>query len=82
VELIDRAMLLVRRGDARDALVTVATFQRETRGHGQMAEDAAAIDIEARCRLREDVTSRLAAFDRRWPTSAQRSRLQDVCFAR
>jgi hypothetical protein len=82
VELIDRAMLLVRRGDAREALTVIATYQRETRGDGQMAEDAAAIDIEARCGLHEDVTARLARFDRVWPTSAQRSRLQDRCFAR
>ncbi len=82
VELIDRAMLLVRRGDARDALGVIATYQRETHGDGQMAEDAAAIDIEARCALHEDVTERLARFDRAWPTSAQRSRLQDRCFAR
>jgi hypothetical protein len=82
VELIDKAMLLVRRGDAQDAVGVIAMFDRETRGQGQMAEDAAAIDIEARCRLREDVTSKLAAFDRRWPSSAQRSRVQTACFAR
>lgn len=82
VELVDKAMLLVRRGDARDAIAVIATFDRETRGQGQMAEDAAAIDIEARCQLREDVTARLAAFDRAWPSSAQRSRLQTACFSR
>lgn len=82
VELIDRAMLLVRRGDARDAIGVIATFERETRGQGQMAEDASAIEIEARCRLHEDVGDALATFDRRWPSSAQRSRLQTLCFAR
>jgi hypothetical protein len=82
VELIDKAMLLVRRGDAHDAIGVIATFDRETRGEGQMAEDASAIEIEARCRLHEDVGARLTAFDRRWPSSAQRSRLQTICFAR
>ena len=82
VELIDRAMLLVRRGDVRDAIGVFGTFERETRGHGQMAEDASAIEIEARCRLREDVGDMLSAFDRRWPSSSQRSRLQSLCFAR
>jgi hypothetical protein len=82
VELIDRAMLLVRRGDARDAIGVIATYERETRGQGQMAEDASAIEIEARCRLHEDASGKLSAFDRRWPSSAQRSRLQTLCFAR
>lgn len=82
VELIDRAMLLVRRGDARDAIVVIGTFERETRGQGQMAEDASAIEIEARCRLHEEIGDKLSAFDRRWPSSAQRSRLQILCFAR
>jgi hypothetical protein len=82
VELIDRAMLLVRRGDTRDAIGVIGMFERETRGHGQMAEDASAIEIEARCRLHQEVGEKLSAFDRRWPSSAQRSRLQTLCFAR
>jgi hypothetical protein len=82
VELIDKAMLLVRRGDARDAIGVIGTFERETRGQGQMAEDASAIEIEARCRLHEAVGAKLAVFDQRWPSSAQRSRLQSICFAR
>jgi len=82
VELIDRAMLLVRRGDARDAIGVIAAFGRGTLGQGQMAEDASAIGIEARCRLHEGVGDAIAAFDRRWPSSAQRSRLQHLCFAR
>jgi hypothetical protein len=82
VELIVKAMLLVRRGDARDAIGVIGTFERETRGQGQMAEDASAIEIEARCRLHEAVGAKLAVFDQRWPSSAQRSRLQSICFAR
>jgi len=79
VELIDRAMLALRRGAAPAALEAIATFDRETRGHGQMAEDAAAVAIEARCSLHHDVAERLAAFDREYPSSAQRARLRDAC---
>jgi hypothetical protein len=82
VELIDDAMRALRVGDAKHALASIAIFDRETFGHGQMAEDAAAIDIEARCHLEEDVTARLDAFDRKWPSSAQRARIQTACFAR
>jgi hypothetical protein len=82
VELIDQAMRLVRRGAAPAALDVVATYEREARGLGQMAEDAAAIALEAHCSLGHDVTARLAAFDRRWPSSAQRSRIHDACFTK
>lgn len=82
VELIDQAMRLVRRGVPEAALDVVATYEREARGRGQMAEDAAAIALEAHCSLGRDVTARLAAFDRRWPSSAQRSRIHDACFTR
>jgi hypothetical protein len=47
-----------------------------------MAEEAAAIEIEARCTLREDVISALADFDRKRPESEQRERIQTTCFAR
>jgi hypothetical protein len=80
VALIDSAMQLVRGGDYPGALAVIATFDRESHGRGQMAEDAAAIDIEARCRLHESVGDRLARFDRAWPSSAQRSRLQSLCY--
>ncbi len=79
VELVDRAMVHLRRGDPDAALADLAIYRRETRGHGQLAEDAAAVDIEARCVLRRDVTGILAAFDRAWPTSAQRARLAAAC---
>ena len=61
------------------ALIILQTYANESRGHGQLAEDAAAIELEARCRLGEDVAGRLAAFDARWPASAQRARVGDVC---
>jgi hypothetical protein len=79
VELIDNAMAAIRRHDAASALQTLTTFERETLGQAQLAEDAAAIELEARCALREDVTAKLAAFDTKWPSSAQRSRISTAC---
>jgi hypothetical protein len=80
VELVDRAMTALRAGQPDHALAAIAVFERETAGHGQLAEDAAAIDIEARCRLHDaDLGARLAAFDARWPHSAQRPRLTAAC---
>lgn len=80
VELIDLAMVSLRKGAARTALDAIRVFERETFGHGQMAEEAAAIEIEAHCRLGDDVTELLARFDRNWPSSAQRERIQTTCF--
>ncbi|MBL0219212.1 MAG: hypothetical protein IPQ07_35750 [Myxococcales bacterium] len=80
VELIDLAMAALRRGDAGAALVAIHTHARETRGAGQLAEDAAAIEVEALCRLHDPaVASKLEAFDTQFPRSAQRSRLTTVC---
>ena len=79
VELIDRAMIALRQGTPAVALEAIALFDRETQHHGQMAEDAAAIAIEAHCKLEHDVTAQLAAFDRAYPSSAQRARLQQAC---
>ena len=80
VELIDQAMASLRARDARAALAALHTFDRETLGHAQMAEEAAAIGIEAHCTLHEDVSARLAAFDRSWPSSAQRARITAACW--
>ncbi|HEU0033142.1 MAG TPA: hypothetical protein VFQ53_21060 [Kofleriaceae bacterium] len=80
VALIDRAMAAMQSGDPSAALVAVHVHARETAGHGQLAEDAAAIEIEALCRLHDPTTAdKLAAFDVRWPESAQRSRLSARC---
>jgi len=80
VELIDLAMAALRNGDAATALTTVTTHARETRGAGQLAEDAAAIEIEALCRLHDpSVAAKLDSFDATYPRSAQRSRLTTVC---
>lgn len=79
VELIDNAMTAIRSGDPASALQTLTTFDHETLGHAQLAEDAAAIELEARCTLREDVGAKLAAFDTKWPSSAQRARISAAC---
>lgn len=80
VALVDHAMAALRRGDPNAALSAVRTHTTETAGAGQLAEDAAAIEIEALCRLRADtVAAKLAAFDAKWPASAQRARLTARC---
>lgn len=82
VELIDLAMVSLRKHAPGAAIEAIRVFDRETQGHGQMAEDAAAIAIEAHCALGDDVSDALARFDRTWPSSAQRERIQTACFAR
>jgi hypothetical protein len=79
VELVDRAMLALKSGDAAAALVAARLHARETFARGQLAEDATAIEIEALCTLRQPAAHQLAAFDARWPASAQRARLTKVC---
>lgn len=80
VVLVDQAMAALRRGAPADALDAVRVHAAETAGAGQLAEDAAAIEIEALCRLHEPtVAAKLAAFDAKWPESAQRSRLTARC---
>lgn len=79
VELIDRAMSALRAGHADDALSAIALYHHETADRGQLLEDASAIDIEASCTLHLDVSTKLAAFDTTWPSSAQRSRLTNAC---
>jgi hypothetical protein len=79
VELIDDAMASLHSGDATAALAAIAAFQRETAGHGQLLEEASAIEIEASCKLHLDVTDKLAAFDRAWPSSPERARLTAAC---
>lgn len=80
VELVDQAMEALRGGKYAEAIAAVRVHAVETRGQGQLAEDAAAIEIEAACRLHDpDVAAKLAAFDERFPTSAQRSQLSSTC---
>jgi hypothetical protein len=80
VELIDTAMDALRRGDAKAALAAVRTHALETSGSGQLAEDAAAIAIEAHCLDGTgDRDALLTAFDRKWPRSSQRARIAAAC---
>lgn len=80
VALVDQAMAALRRGDTQGALVAVHRHAMETAGRGQLAEDAAAIEIEALCRGRDaSAGAKLAAFDARFPRSAQRTRLAAQC---
>jgi hypothetical protein len=80
VELVDLAMAALRQGDPAAALRAVQQHASETAGRGQLAEDATAIEIEARCHLHDPTThAKLEAFDARYPRSAQRSRLSSTC---
>jgi hypothetical protein len=80
VEIVDAAMAALRNGDATAALASVRLHRAETNNQGQLAEDAAAIEVEALCRLHDRrVVAKLEAFDARWPESAQRSRLTNHC---
>ena len=80
VALLDDAMAALRRGDSHAALAAVRTHASETAGAGQLAEDAAAIEIEVLCQLADPrAATRLVAFDARWPGSAQRARLTKAC---
>src|SRR4029079_19517735 len=72
VELIDLATTALRKQAPLVGLEAIRVFERETLGRGQMAEEAAAIEIEARCTLHEDVSDALTRFDQNWPNSAQR----------
>lgn len=80
VELVDTAMASLRADDPANALATLVVYERETAGHGQLAEDAAALEIEARCRSSEaPFADQLKAFDERWPRSVQRARIVTAC---
>jgi hypothetical protein len=82
VELIDLAMVSLRKRAPHAALEAIKAYHRVTHGRGQMAEDAAAIEIEARCNMDLDATALIARFDLKWPESAQRERIQTACFAK
>ena len=80
VELIDLAMTALRRGDSPGALRVVRAYTAEAAGAGQLGQDAAAIEIEALCKLADPAArDKLAAFDVRFPRSAQRPRLAAAC---
>lgn len=79
VALLDAAMTSLHENDPADTLATLVIYDRETLGHGQLAEDASALEIEARCRTNQPVADKLATFDQRWPRSVQRARITERC---
>lgn len=80
VELVDRAMVALRANDPATALAAVRSHALETANAGQLAEDIGAIEIEALCMQHAPAADgKLAAFDQRWPSSAQRERLTRAC---
>lgn len=80
IELIDRASKALHRADHAAVLATIATYDAETSGHGQLAQDAAAIALEAACGANDPTAAtKLAAFTRRWPHSAQHTRFAAAC---
>lgn len=83
VELVDAAMAALAARDATQALSIIATYAKETRGAGQLAEDAAAVEVEATCALDVSFAARaIAAFDAKYPQSAQRARITSACTPR
>jgi hypothetical protein len=78
-ELVDAAMRALHARDFTAAIDATDTYERETRGRGQLAEDASALAIEARCGLELDVAARLSRFDSAWPSSAERRHITAVC---
>lgn len=80
VALIDLAMAALRRDDAAAALRAVQEYAAEAGDTGQLGQDAAAIEVEALCKLGDPAArDRRAAFDARFPHSAQRARLEAAC---
>ena len=79
-ELVDRALAAMSHDRVADALAAIERYDAETTGRGQLAEDAAAIETEARCRLADPRAAEiLATFEARWPTSPERERLIATC---
>jgi hypothetical protein len=80
VELVDRAMAALRRGEPDEALRVVRVYAAEAGDRGQLTQDADAIAVEALCRLRDPgAGDGLAQFAARFPRSAQRARLAALC---
>ena len=73
------ARAALRAGTPDAALIALASYQREFTA-GQLAEEAAALAVEAACAAgRGDVEARRAAFMRQWPTSTARARVERAC---
>jgi hypothetical protein len=80
VALIDLARAALHRGDPDAALRVVREYAAEAADRGQLAQDAAAIEVEALCKLGDPAArGRRTAFEARFPGSAQRARLEAIC---
>lgn len=79
-ELVDLATRALRANDLATLHNTLQLYVSEAGRTGQLAEEIAAIEIEALCRANDPTApQRLAAFDARWPRAGQRHRLTDAC---
>ena len=79
VALLDAAIASLKGNAPAAALSTLAIYARESQHHGQLAEDAAALEIDACCRAHEPVEAQVVEFVARWPSSVQRARLPSAC---
>jgi hypothetical protein len=79
-ELLDAALAAVTHDRFADAIAAIGRYRDVTAGHGQLAEDADAIEVEALCRL-DDARSGAAfvAFTSHWPHAHEVARLTAVC---
>ena len=79
-ELLDAALDAVAHDRFADAIAAIGRYRDATAGHGQLAEDADAIEVEALCRL-DDARSgaAFAAFTSHWPHAHEVARLTAVC---
>jgi hypothetical protein len=79
-ELVELASHALRAGDLAAVRDAIAAYTHETGGAGQLAEDIDAIEIEALCGANDpSASTKLAAFDVRWPHAGQRHRLVAAC---
>jgi hypothetical protein len=80
VALIDSASASLAQGTPLAALTTMKQYAAEARGTGQLAEEAAAIEVEATCAAKlPDAGAKIAHFDVLYPHSSQRARLTTAC---
>ena len=80
VALIDRASAALASGDTLRAITTIHLYVTETAGRGQLAEEAAAIEVEAMCTADMPAApKKLAAFRAAFPRSTQAARLITAC---
>ena len=77
VELLDNATVALRNGSTTLALGMIDKYEHATSGHGQLAEDAAAIKVEALCTTHDTTT--VTAIELRFPHIAQRTRVRAAC---